>query len=74
MFECLFILLIYNCHSYLPIAIGPKTNNNQSKHEKSAELKEGWAYKLPLQYDDKTYGDRFRLQFFAEHLYSRHSF
>ena len=33
-------------------------------------MKEGWADKLPLKYDDKTYGDRFGLQFFAENLNS----
>ena len=33
-------------------------------------MKEGWTDKLPLKYDDKTYGDRFGLQFFAEHFNS----
>ena len=29
-------------------------------------MKEGWADHLPLKYDDKTYGDRFGIQFFVE--------
>ena len=48
----------------------PKSEKNKSQPEKSAELKEGWADKLPLKYDDKTYGDRFGLQFFAENFNS----
>jgi len=50
--------------------MAPKAKNNKSQPEKSAELKEGWADKLPLKYDDKTYGDRFGIQFFAENLNS----
>ena len=42
----------------------PKNKDkNQSKPEKCAELKEGWAEHLPLTYDDKTYGDRFGIHF-----------
>ena len=50
--------------------MAPKSKKNKSQPEKSAELKEGWADKLPLKYDDKTYGDRFGIKFFAENLNS----
>ena len=38
--------------------------------KKIAELKEGWAEHSPLKYDDKTYGDRFGIQFFVENFNS----
>ena len=48
----------------------PRKETNRAKTEKSAELKEGWAEHLPLKYDDKTYGDRFGIQFFVENFNS----
>ena len=33
-------------------------------------MKEGWAEHFPLKYDDKTYGDRFDIQFFVENFNS----
>ena len=45
----------------------PRTETNKAKAEKSAELKEGWAAHLSLKYD-KTYGDRFGIQFFVENF------
>ena len=51
--------------------MAPKNKDkNQSKPEKCAELKEGWAEHLALKYDDKTYGDRFGIQFFVENFNS----
>ena len=38
--------------------------------KKIEELKEGWAEYSPLKYDDKTYGDRFGIQFFVENFNS----
>ena len=49
--------------------MAPKNKDkNQSKPEKCVELKEGWADHLSLKYDDKTYGDRFGIQFFVENF------
>ena len=49
----------------------PRKERNKSQQEKCAELKEGWADHLPLKYDDnKTYGDRFGIQFFVENFNS----
>ena len=48
----------------------PRKDRNKSQPEKCAELKEGWADHLPLKYDDKTYGDRFGIQFFVENFNS----
>ncbi len=51
--------------------MAPKNkDNNQSKPEKCVELKEGWTDHLPLKYDDKTYGERFGIQFFVENFNS----
>ena len=50
--------------------MGPRKDRNKSQPEKCAELKEGWADHLPLKYDDKTYGDRFGIQFFVENFNS----
>ena len=47
-----------------------KDKNNSKPEKKSAELKEGWADHLQLKYDDKTYGDRFGIQFFVENFNS----
>ena len=45
--------------------MAPKNKDkNQSKPEKCAELKEGWADQLPLKYDDKTSIFCGELQFF----------
>ena len=51
--------------------MGSRKDKNRSQTEKCAELKEGWADHLPLKYDDKTYGDRFGIQFFVENLRPR---
>ncbi len=49
--------------------MAPKNKDkNESKPEKCAELKKGWADHFPLKYDDKTYGERFGIQFFVENF------
>ena len=49
--------------------MAPKNKDkNESKPEKCAKLKEGWADHFPLKYDDKTYGERFGIQFFVENF------
>ena len=50
--------------------MGPRKEKNKAQTEKCAELKEGWAEHLPLKYDDKTYGDRFGIQFFVDNFNS----
>ncbi len=50
--------------------MGPRKEKNKAQTEKCAELKKGWAEHLPLKYDDKTYGDRFGIQFFVENFNS----
>ena len=52
--------------------MGSRKDKNRSQTEKCAELKEGWADHLPLKYDDKTYGDRFCIQFFVVENYNSH--
>ena len=45
------IIVIFMFRTIMP----PKNKDkNNSKPEKCAELKEGWAEHLPLKYDDKT--------------------
>ena len=51
--------------------MAPKNKDkNQSKPEKCAELKEGWAEHSPFKSDDKAYGERFGIQFFVENFNS----
>ncbi len=54
-----FVKKYYRYFSFRSIMAPKNKDKNQSKPEKCAELKEGWADHLPLKYDDKTYGDRF---------------
>ena len=63
-----FVKKYYRYFSFRSIMPPKNKDKNQSKPEKCAELKEVWAEHLPLKYDDKTYGDRFGIQFFVENF------
>ena len=65
-----FVKKYYRYFSFRSIMAPKNKDKNQSKPEKCAELKEGWADHLPLKYDDKTYGERFGIQFFVENFNS----